>query len=261
MKKFAMCLIVLSMISVNITQAQDLMASAEAVVTLKMKAYNGSNAAAVCYNDDKNLYYAAFAGNEKYSLEVFDLYGQHLFQTKTNFDVRGLWYNPKTKQIEGNAYNNEGIIRKKLDEKAYPFEEASPVLAVTEGPTQQAVGIYNSRKKVIYYMGKVSEAEVEIYKAKDHSLKGKVKLQLPASASEINETTILYTGVKNMEFAVLDVGNSKLLFFDKKGNYKDSIPLHVSFELQTWFNVSFANGYLFLFNKNDREWTGYKVFR
>lgn len=258
MKKLIILLLVFSLASAQSLIAQNLMQEAEAVVMLKMKGDNGNNGTAVVYNPKKEFYYAAFAGNTNFPLEVFNKYGKHLYKTITGFDVRGLWFNPKDDRIEGNAFDGVGLYYNTLDANGYPGDFATPILENIELPSSNSVGVGNSRKKEIYYL---QNKEIKIYSAKDHAFKKQISLEIPYSSRDINTSTLLFTNVKNMEFGLLDVENKLLLLFNKKGAYKGSVSINASFSLPDRFNISFANEYLFIFNKNMREWTGYKVFK
>jgi hypothetical protein len=258
MKKFISLFIVISIVGYFSSSAQNLMEESEIVVTLNMEGTSGNNGTAVIYNQEKEIYYAAFAGNSAFPLELFDKYGKHLYEVETGFDVRGLWYNPKQKRIEGNAYSGVGIYYKTLNARGYPDDNAFPILENVEVPSPNIVGTFNPKKKVIYYL---FDKSIMILSSKDHSLLKSIELQIPTSSHDINSSCIFYTGVMKMEFALLDAGNKQLLVYDKKGNYKGAVAIHVSFEIKSIFNASFANGYLFLFDKDNRDWVGMKVFR
>lgn len=64
------------------------------------------------------------AGNVDFSVSVFDVKGTRLspVSQKALFDIRGLWYNPATKTLQMNGYDNFGWAEYKLDAKDYPFQ-------------------------------------------------------------------------------------------------------------------------------------------
>ncbi|MBL6964040.1 MAG: hypothetical protein ISR55_09455 [Bacteroidetes bacterium] len=258
MKKLVILLLLISVTLSQSILAQSLMQGAEVVVTFIMKGDNGNNGTAVTYNPKHDIYYAAFAGNSVFPLETFDKYGKHIDRVKTGFDVRGLWYNSKSKRIEGNAYDGAGLYYKTLNSSGFPDDYAYPIIENNEMPNSNSVGAYSPKKKEIYYLfGK----EIKVYKRKNYEYKGSISLDIPYNSKNINTTTILFTGVKNMEFGILDEGNQSLLLFNKKGEHQGSVSINASFSLPEMFNVSFTNGYLFIFNKDRREWLGYQVFR
>ena len=85
-------------------------------LTLQLKGSEGKNGNAVVYNSDKALYYASIAGNETYPLETFSESGENLFQGETGVDVRGVWYNSNSKNLEANCYDELGyyVIKNRL---------------------------------------------------------------------------------------------------------------------------------------------------
>ncbi|MBM3432222.1 MAG: hypothetical protein FJX92_04360 [Bacteroidetes bacterium] len=80
------------------------------VIQLVIPREGGANAANVAWHPIQKKYYAAMAGNISFSLAVYDNTGKLLSPTdqETLFDVRGLWYNPTTKTIQMNGYNDFG---------------------------------------------------------------------------------------------------------------------------------------------------------
>jgi hypothetical protein len=80
------------------------------VLELKITEPGGANAASVAWHPVQKKYYAAQAGNADFPLGVFDVKGKMLSNSTqtTLFDIRGLWYNAKTKTLQANGYNDFG---------------------------------------------------------------------------------------------------------------------------------------------------------
>ena len=70
----------------------------------------GTRGGAVVWHPLQKKYYAAFAGNWKFPMAVFDISGKLLSnEDLTTFeDLRGMWYVPKLKKICGNGYSEIG---------------------------------------------------------------------------------------------------------------------------------------------------------
>ncbi|MBK8953300.1 MAG: hypothetical protein IPM85_14545 [Chitinophagaceae bacterium] len=97
----------------------------------------GTRGASVVWHPVQKKYYAAMAGNVGYPMCVFDSKGNRLSEDDhaTQMDVRGLWYNPVKKAIQGNGYGDFGWFSYKLDAKGMVIE----VETIKEGQNQPDV--------------------------------------------------------------------------------------------------------------------------
>lgn len=77
--------------------------------------------------------------------------------------------------------------------------------------------------------------------------------------SRYNTTTIVYTGINEMELGLLNVAKKQVELYSKKSGYMTKIlklPAEAPTELV--FNFAYANGVVWLFDKTKRLWVGYK---
>ena len=67
----------------------------------------GKRGASIVWHPVQKKYYAVFAGNVDFPMGVFDEKGKRLSPDDqiAMLDTRGLWYDPSTKLISGNAYD------------------------------------------------------------------------------------------------------------------------------------------------------------
>jgi len=224
---------------------------------LKMEQAEGSNGAGVAWNPERQLYHAAFAGNASYPLEVFDAQGQNIYQRETGFDVRGLWFNPKENALEGNAYEDAGYFRIQLNFTGLPSGSAFTFLDGRHQPDDHAVGAFNPKKKeVLFY----HDGEIVRYKAKNGKQSKAIRLD-HSDASSLNTTALVYTGQKGYEYGLFDYSTGTLHLFNKKGAFVNNAILPADSPDNSVFNLSYANQRLWLFDKTEREWIGYRVFR
>ena len=106
MKKNILLLFLSGIYSYSDAQKKPVVGAVKSDLMLMMESSDGTNACSVTYNPDKKLYYCFIAGNNDYPLEVFDIKGKNVYTGTIGMDARGLWYNPKYKQLEGTCYNN-----------------------------------------------------------------------------------------------------------------------------------------------------------
>lgn len=223
-------------------------------VKLVMSEGEGTNGAAVAYHPTFKRYYACFAGNEYYPLEAFDTKGNRLYKTTVGFDARGLWYNPVKNTIEGNAYDNGGIYNYTLNEKG-EVESTNALNFQVLQPDAQSVGAYD------YHLNQVNflyEGSIHKINRNDGEEVGKINLK---NLQLYNMSdALVYTGLKNGEWGVLDITQNKVLLFDKNtGEQTGAVQIPKSVKLQGSFNFAYANGRFWIFDIENRTWRGFKL--
>lgn len=227
---------------------------------LKYELTNGNNGMAVAYNPKKKLYYAVSGGNESYPLGVFGGKGERVAGNRANADFRGLWWNTELNRLEGNTYrrsNKPTILSVTIDDKGYFTGENITVTEKNIQPNIQACGVYDFKNKLIlfYSYGKV-------YKVKRSSLEkiGNIKLELPVDEDNISPYSIIYTGFPKKDVGVFDFENKKVYLFDSNtGQHTFTVNLPSESKTYSTFNFSYANGYVWLYNKDTKTWTGHKI--
>lgn len=236
------------------SHAQKPLATAQPTQKLSFKSGNGNNGSAVAYNDVHNVYYIAIAGNADFPLEALSREGVVLQSSNTGYDLRGLWYNPYTKRVEGNAYNG-GIYAQDIDSRGYPRGAAYQVLNDNFRPDAQSVASYDGKKALYYY----HKEKVSVVKLKDHQLHKEVKLEAPADAN-YSTYSMLYTGVKGYELGLLEVKSGQVHLFNKKGAFTGRVNVPSELPLPGAFRLSYANGMMWVYDVNERTWHGLKLF-
>ncbi len=228
-------------------------------VMLQVKSEEGTNGLAVAYNPTARLYYSVFAGNGAYPLEVHNLNGESIYQLEIGYDVRGMWYDPKTKSLEGITYNNEGGFVFNLNQAGEP--EGSRLTDFSYGMDAQSVGVYAEKLKMVMF---AQNGTVSFFKKGKAGVKKQVVLSLPGDVGII-ENAPMYTGIKGFELAFLDQNSALVHYFNgKTGSYSGSTILNIGkcAEVNEWpwgFRVSYCNNRVFIFDVLTRTWTGYKL--
>ncbi len=230
----------------------------------------GTRGASVAWHPIQKKYYAVMAGNTEYPLAVFDATGKRLSDdalTAMN-DTRGIWYNPEKKEINGNGYAETGWFKYVLDKKGIP--ESSPV--ILEGlkqPDGQCVGTFHPlRKEVMFlYNGTVSlyslaegvtSASVKINWGKKKT-DGGSEDESEETPAGYNNTSVIYTGIKNAELGFLNIDKKQIELYDfVSGFLTQKIKLPEDAPTETSFNFAYANGIYWLFSIEARTWYGYK---
>jgi hypothetical protein len=230
----------------------------------------GTRGASVAWHPLQKKYYAVFAGNKGYPLAVFNATGKRLSgdDVTAMVDTRGLWYNPVTKLVAGNGYDEAGWFTYTLSTAGIPTEFES----VYEGqyqPDAQSVGAYNPVSKKVMFLkgGQVffynSDAEavdsIAIHWSRTKS-DGPADDEDPsASPEDYNYTTMIYTGIKGQEIGFLNITNLEIELYDIKNGYMTSrLALPENAQTEASFNFAYANGIYWLFNIELRKWIGYK---
>lgn len=232
----------------------------------------GTRGAGVCWNPITKKYYAAFAGNVGYPLGVFDATGKLLSDEDltTLQDLRGIWYNPVTKKIFGNTYNDGGWFSYKMDKSGIPVDAITDFPGMNQ-PDEQSVGAYNAAGKSVCFLnkGKIVFYGVNNATAMDNSLPihfGRKKSDGPAEDenpdnenSDYNTNAIIYTGISNAEIGLLNVPERRIELYDiKLGFLQQKLKIPDEAMVESTFNFSYSNGIYWLFDMENRVWKGFK---
>lgn len=242
--------------------------SAEKVMEMKIPE-GGANGAAIVYHPKEKLYYAAQAGNKVFPLVIFDKDGDVLSaeDQQTLIDVRGLWYNPKTKKIGGNGYDDFGWFTYDLNKKGLPEN----IEVFKEGmyqPDKNSPGVLNTEDDEVLFLDGLN---IVCYTTSGTDKKKAIQLHIGSMNSKDAATTatdfetnyntrsIIYTGIKGAEIGLLNISKKQVELYDIKSGYMSQIvKLPVDFELETYFNFTYCNDIYWVFNKQNRKWMGYR---
>jgi hypothetical protein len=234
---------------------------------------DGSNGGSVAYNPIAKKYYIPMLGNAVYPMVIFNLKGKQLSKAIAGNDMRGLWYNPKTKSVEGNCYDSGGWVRYKLNPKGDMVFDMTEVDDTYESdyifqndmrqPDNQAVGFFSSQDNMVYFliengvsiynMKGVEKKTFELLKAKDDD-----PLVFLGEDSPYNNS-LIFTGVPKAEIGVLNLYDKKIELYNKAtGVLSAEWQLPDDVGVYPMFNFSYANGMVWLFNKELRKWVVFK---
>lgn len=226
--------------------------------TYYVKGEGGANGLTVTYNPDNGYYYCAQAGNADFPLEIFNANGEGIYATTTKKDLRGFWYNTKSKCFEGTMYMG-GTFKAFVNGNGYP---TNPIMQSNSmdfvPPADQSQVVCNVSKGEMYaYDNNV----IHVYSQKTNKLKKKIALKnCPVSTQYLNPYAMIYTGYKNYEFGLYDIVNMKILFFNSKGVYSQSVQMPYDTPVIEWFRIGFANDRIFVYDGDYRAWYCYKIF-
>ena len=257
LKKYLL-LIIFSLGMTVAAVAQSLITNPSRTLTLSMNGEEGTRGASVTWNPKLKYYYAVFAGNADYPMETFSSTGDHISTLKATSDMRGIWWNKKTKQLEGNCYSDAGTVKIDLSASGFAGGSSERINKDSYQPNAHAVGDYDAKKKMIIYLDGNTVVKVDRATGKSSST---LKLSLPTGLGNINETSVVYTGKKKMEYAVFNHSKQKVYLFNSKtGELTGTVQLPNNVPQPDSFNFSFANNHVFLFDTRARKWYGFKIF-
>jgi len=241
-------------------------------ITLTIDREGGASAAGIVWHPLQKKYYAAQAGNADFPMMVFDVKGKKLSgeELTTGVDVRGFWYDPSTRTMRANTYDNDGWYEFKLNAKGMPVAQKK-LPAETSQPDPQSVGAFSPLKKMLYFF------DYENVSIEAHGMDGAVQpdvVQLYLGISDkadiidedqedtkenYNSAAIVFTGLPNREIGLLNVIEKQIELYDlKTGLMTKSLILPSDAPVQSLLNFSYANGIYWLFDTSARIWHGYK---
>lgn len=229
-------------------------------ITLNIKSENGNNGVAIAYNAKQKLYYVTYGGNADYPLEVFSENGNNLYSAALGYDARGMNYDPKSNSLKGNLYDEGGYFEIRLDKSGIPTGQKSVILPGKHQPTEQSHGFWVPKSKIIYFRDGIT---LYIY----DMTQGKEKKQIALTGISENtlsncvDYVILYTGKKGFEFVLVNYTKPGVYLFNLKGAFVKSIGFDSFITIESFFNVGYANNRVWIYNKTDRQWKGYPLFK
>jgi hypothetical protein len=230
----------------------------------------GANGAAVVYHPKEKLYYAAQAGNSDFPLVIFNESGEIVSQEgqSTLIDVRGMWYNPKTKTIGGNGYKDFGWFRYELNKNGFP-ESIDIFKKGSYQPDDHSAGVLNTDENEIIFL---SDLNLLCYTTEGADKNKVIKLHFGSKSpaddanftsddfyNNYNTKSIIYTGKKGEEIGLLNVTKMQAELYNKETGYMSrTVSLPLDFTPESFFNFSYSNDTYWVFNKKTRVWNGYK---
>ena len=230
----------------------------------------GANGGAVVYHPKEKLYYAAQTGNKDFPLVIFDESGDVVSSPDqaTLMDIRGLWYNPKTKDIGGNGYKDYGWFRYELDKKGM-VEGINNFKQGRWQPDDHSPGVVNTEdNEVLFLVGTNIECYTTDGIAKNKTLRMYVgqksaddgnRMTVADFEANYNFRSIIYTGYEGAEIGFLNVTKKQVELYNIKTGYMTRIvKVSLSFTPETYFNFSFSNDTYWFFNKTTRYWNGFR---
>lgn len=220
----------------------------------------GSNGAGVAYNPVKKLYYAAFAGNTSFPMVVFNAKGEVVTDTCTTMiDVRGIWYNPKTATLEANGYAQHGMVQYKLNKAGVP-SSFTYLFSNSPQPDDNSVAAYDPvHDELLYFESDYPELYIDRYSKSTGKSLDALYMNIGETDVDYLNTTVVYTGIKGAEIAVVDFDLNVIHLFNLDGNETRYVNLPDDTVVEEQFNFAYANGMFWLFDTASRVWNGYKV--
>jgi hypothetical protein len=243
-------------------------------VELIMPKGNGDNGGTVAVNLKNRNVYATIVGNKTYSMAFFNGVGQMVSPPDLALlaDIRGLWYNPALKTFQGNTFGGNWI-NYVIDDAGIPYD-VKPSFTKVPQPNANSIAVFNQRENVVYFLKGHTVVTVDINTGKPvpektYALKLGYTKKAPAPADykadslkipdNYNSTTIIYTGITNAEFGLLNIDTREIELYSKQDGLLYQ-KLKLPKEAVPWekFNFGFANNTYYLFDKQKRSWVGYR---
>lgn len=240
-----------------------------------MPAGNGENGGTVAVSLKNRDLYATIVGNKTYSLAFFNGAGEMASPPDLALlaDVRGLWYNPALKTFQGNLFGTGGWVTYVMDDAGIPYD-VKPAFAGQLQPGANSVAVFNQRENAVHYLKGNTVVTYDIASGKQviektYALKIGFTKKNPApadykadtakTAANYNTTTVIYTGITNAEFGLLNLATREIELYSKNdGLLYQKLKLPAEVQLKDKFNFAFANNTYFVFDRMKRTWVGYR---
>jgi hypothetical protein len=243
-------------------------------IELIMPKGNGDNGGTVAVNLKNRNVYATIVGNKTYSMAFFNGIGQMASPPDLALlaDIRGLWYNPALKTFQANTFGGNWV-NYVIDDAGIPYD-VKPSFTNVPQPNANSIAVFNQRENVVYFLKGATVVTVDINTGKPvpektYTLKLGYTKKAPAPAdykadstkipANYNSTTVIYTGITNAEFGLLNIATREIELYSKQdGLLYQKLKLPKEAVPRDKFNFGFANNTYYLFDKQKRSWVGYR---
>lgn len=232
-------------------------------LTIPKELTGGANGAGIAYDPVRKLYYAAMAGNKDFGLVIYNSKGLVVASTTTMIDVRGIWYNPLTKNIEVNGYDENGIAHYIRNDKGIPTDVVIDHLGKNQ-PDENSCGALNTADNTVLFIVEDDyDYKIEVRNTSAYEYKDEITINIPDDGEfigSLNNTTVVYTGMPKAEIGILNTYEDAVYLVDlKTGNVSTKLDLSTSVTPEGMFNFSYANKLFWFFDKTNRVWSAYKM--
>jgi hypothetical protein len=235
------------------------------VAELPMGPVSAVDGACVTWHPVQKKYYAGMIGGPNELMRIFNEKGELVDSCTTLANLRGLWYNPIKKMLEGNAIEHTGWFNYQLNKKGVP-EKIVPVFTRAAVGHEQSVGAYLN----IDSLGTVAflfDISVHFFDAAEGVFISAVTLpELYGEPTyEKNEAglthtayVVLATGMPEAELAFINVYKRRIDFIKLGKGYSHSLTIPQQQPVYGAFNTAFANGILWMYDQQKKVWNGYQ---
>jgi hypothetical protein len=258
----ALLLVVLVTLACLGTKAQSTVYITDYVTHIALPEGSGTNAAGVAYHPDFKYLYFAMAGNADYPLYVYDGEGQYVDDVTGGIDFRGIWYNPDTKQLEANAYNDDEVYTITLNDKGIPTGVKGTGVKCADAKIDNAAWAYVPGSKLIMAYNPDAD-RIVLCDRKTGVRKKSVPLAKVNDGATVNSTTIMYTDIQGKELALVNVTDNALWLYDAKtGKHTETIMLpdldSDFLILPERFNMAWTEDIIWVFDTEFRTWYAFQ---
>ena len=233
----------------------------------------GENGGTVALNLRNKNYYATIAGNKAYPLAIFDG-SSELFSPPDLaqlYDIRGLWYHPRDQTFYANTHGNTGWIKYTIDKQGIPYD-ATVIHPGQRQPYPQSVGQFSAKENLVYFLkGNLALAYdantgnpipdknkiLKIGFTKKHPQPTEWQADTIRLPYGYNFTTLIYTGIPNGEFGLLNTGKREIeLYSAADGLMSTRLLIPDVIPVKEKLNFAFCNNFYWLYDANSRTWAG-----
>ncbi len=273
MKKTLLFTIIL-LISYRFISAQTVRQLRQTIV-LKMPKGPGDNGGTVAINLKNRNYYATIAGNKTYSMAFFNGVGEMTGPPDLALmaDIRGLWYNPVLKTFQANTYGSGGWVTYVMDDAGITYD-VKPQFKGQLQPYPNSVGVYNQKENTVYFLKGSTVVAYDAATGKEQKektvlLKTGFTKKVPPPADlkidsnkvllDYNSTTVIYTGLVNAEFGLLNIQTNEIELYSRNdGLMYQKLKLPETAVVKEKLNFAFCNNVYWLYDDLKRSWIGYR---
>lgn len=211
----------------------------------------------IAWNVQNFKYYTTAVDSGSTYIETFDALGQSKNINKFDFSAKGIWYNTTLDFLEAYNYLDNSCYSFFIDDNGeFENTDTSLELEELEENGTSVFPTYNSNKDVLAYYEPIAGIIVEIEPISGEIL-NYISVTLPVSKKSIAKQQLLYTGMKDAPYALVNPIDRLVYFFDTNGLVNHTLVCPANESELSYFG--FTNGAFWMYSTKDSSWKGYAI--
>ena len=211
----------------------------------------------IAWNVQNFKYYTTAVDSGFTFIETFDALGESKGIQQFEFPTKGIWYNTTLDFLETYNSSDNSCYSFFIDDNGeFENNDTSLELESLQENGTSVFTTYNYKKDLLVYFEPIAGIVVEIEPISGDILHY-ISLTLPVKKKSLALRQLLYTGITNAPYALVNTIDRLVYFFDTKGIVVYTLIWPKIESNPSYFG--FTNGAFWMYCVEDSSWKGYAI--